>query len=99
MMKKALLVLVMGMLCRGALGGTVGLPLERIALPAVDGEHLVCVWDAASGTWFQAFEQYDHAGAYGFELPEWNQWYWVGLWDSQTGEYAFGKWVGHFVAE
>ena len=80
-------------------GGTIGLPVERLAMPVVSGDHLVCIWDAEANAWLQSFEQYDHAGTYDFKVPEWGRWYWVGLWDSDRGEYVFGKWIGYFSAQ
>ena len=98
-MKKAILALIMLTLCSDVFPGEVGLPLEQVALPAVQGQHLVCIWDETAGAWLQAFESYDHMGSYGFQLPEWDKWYWLGLWDSERGEYVFGKWIGHFVTD
>ncbi len=95
-MKKLWWVLAVGMVCALATGGTVGLPEERVALPPVQGDFLVCVWDQAAGDWLQGFEDYDHSGSYRFQVPAWGQWYWVGLWDNNAGQYVFGKWIGHF---
>lgn len=86
-------------MCLSAIGGVVGLPTEEIALPAVQGDHLVCIWDEEAQEWLHAFEDYDHAGSYGFQLPEWGKWYWIGLWDEAAGDYVFGKWVGHFKTD
>lgn len=79
-----------------AVAGSVGLPAERIALPQVEGDHLVCVWDATAENWVQSHVAYDNSGAYSLQVPEWNKWYWVGLWDSKNQLYVFGKWIGHF---
>ena len=79
--------------------GEVGLPTEKLALPVVQGNHLVCIWDDASGDWMGDFVSYNHEGVYDFAVPEWGRWYWVGLWDDVAGEYVFGKWVGHFPTE
>ncbi len=98
-MKKSIWAAVLLIVGGNAVAGVVGLPAERVALPAVQGEHLVCIWDETAGAWLQAFESYDHAGNYNFQLPEWGRWYWVGLWDSSSGSYVFGKWIGHFVTE
>ena len=81
------------------MGGLVGLPLERIALPVVQGSHLVCVWDEAAGDWVKDFESYDETGLYDFQIPATGKWYWVGLWDESRSEYVFGKWIGHFVVQ
>ncbi|MBN2783927.1 MAG: hypothetical protein JXR25_03810 [Pontiellaceae bacterium] len=99
MMKKVVLALILALVCGTAYCGEVGLPLERIALPEVgSGGCLVCIWDESAGAWLQGFEAYDHAGAYDFQLPSWNRWYWIGLWDESAGKYVFGKWIGHFVS-
>jgi hypothetical protein len=95
-MKKTMLVSILLVLCANAFSGTVGLPLERVALPDVQGNHLVCIWDETAGQWLHGFESYSHAGSYDFQLPEWGNWYWIGLWDEAAGEYVFGKWIGHF---
>ncbi|HEY5653967.1 MAG TPA: hypothetical protein VIR63_06335 [Pontiella sp.] len=76
----------------------VGLPIERLALPEFEGEHLVCVWDEAAQDWHTAFVTYNHNGSLDFQVPEFGKWYWVGIWNETTGEYAFGKWIGHFPA-
>ena len=95
-MKKILAMLGLLALCSSANSGTVGLPMERLALPSVQGSHLVCIWDETAKQWLKGFETYDHAGVYEFQLPAWGKWYWVGLWDQNQGEYVFGKWIGHF---
>ena len=97
-MKKAILIAILFAACGNLFAGTVGLPTERIALPEIQGECQVCVWDEAAGEWMQTSEAYDHSGSYNFQLPEWDQWYWVGVMDAETGEYLFGKWVGNFVS-
>lgn len=98
-MKKTILALMLLIFCGTAFSGNVGLPAERIALPELQGNYQVCIWDNTAGAWLTTSEQYDHSGTYSFQLPEWNQWYWVGLWDSSTESYAFGKWVGNFITE
>ena len=98
-MKKPIMALIISILCTNAFSGSVDLPTERLALPAVQGSHLVCIWDEAAGSWAQGFETYDHAGTYEFEVPAWGKWYWIGLWDEQAGEYVFGKWIGHVITE
>ncbi len=96
-MKKSILASILFIVCLNAFSGVAGLPRERVAIPVVEGSHLVCVWDEGAGEWLGEFEAYDHAGTYEFQLPEWGKWYWVGLWDEATGEYVFGKWIGHFL--
>ena len=96
-MKKAIMLLVMFIACNNVWSGQIGLPDEQIALPAVQGSHLVCIWDESAGQWLQSHQTYDQSGIYSFKLPAWGRWYWVGLWDQSNGQYVFGKWVGHFL--
>lgn len=97
-MKKAVLaIMILTGMC--AMAGTVSLPQERLALPDVNGSHLICIWDETANDWHTAFESYDHSGTLSFQLPAWGRWYWVGLWDEQAGQYVFGKWIGHFISE
>jgi len=96
-MKKVMTTLALFVLLATAFAGQVGKPLERLALPDVSGEHLVCIWDESAGAWLQGHAAYDHSGTFDFQLPEWNQWYWIGLWDSAKAEYVYEKWVGHFI--
>jgi len=100
-MKKTIMALIISIICANAFSGSVGLPTERLALPEVQGNHLVCIWDDTAGGWLIPPDDnsYDHAGTYEFEVPAWGKWYWIGLWDEQTGEYVFGKWIGHFITE
>ena len=98
-MKKALLSMMICAACSSVWSGQVGLPVEQIALPAVQGEYLVCLWDEASQSWVQAHQTYDLSGSFSFQLPSWGRWYWIGLWDSVNEEYVFGKWIGHFITE
>ncbi len=95
-MKKVFLALLVSVACGTVFSGQVGLPVERIELPDVQGSYLVCIWDETAGQWLQAFETYDLSGSYSFQLPEWSKWYWIGLWNESTGTYIFEKWVGHF---
>jgi hypothetical protein len=98
-MKKLALAIIVTLFCAKAFSGTLGLPLERLALPEVSGTYLVCIWDQSASTWLQDFETYDHAGIYDFQVPSWGKWYWVGLWDDANGEYVYGKWIGHFLSD
>lgn len=97
-MKKIILALMMfaGL---AVYAGQISLPEERLALPNVQGSHLVCVWDEAANNWHGAFASYDHSGSLTFQPPELGKWYWVGLWDEQLGDYVYGKWIGHFASE
>lgn len=102
-MKKTIIALIALVVCGvggNVMAGQVGLPTERLALPAVSSSdtYLVCIWDETAGQWLQAFEPYDSSGTYDFQVPAWGKWYWVGLWDETTGQYVFGKWIGHFLA-
>ena len=97
-MKKIVLgIMMFAGLCVQA--GQISLPEERLAIPEVLGNHLICIWDEAANDWYTDFTSYDHTGSLNFQLPEWGKWYWVGLWDEQAGEYVFGKWIGHFISE
>ena len=98
-MKKLLiaLIILIAAINEVAVGGEVGLPVERFAFPPVTGNHLVCIWDQTAGTWLQAWETYDLSGSYDFQVPAWNKWYWIGLWDETQGTYVYGKWIGHFL--
>jgi len=98
-MKKAIWTAMVLAGCASVFGGSVGLPTERLALPVVQGSHLVCIWDYTLGDWVGGgdFESYDHSGFYEFKLPQWSKWYWIGLWDVAKGEYVYAKWIGHFL--
>ncbi len=98
-MKKVLCALLIGMVTVNSFSGQIGLPEERIALPAVQGDYLICIWDETTGAWLGEFEAYDHTGSYGFQLPAWEEWYWIGLWDVARQEYVFEKWIGHFITD
>lgn len=98
-MKKIILASFLLVIMHAAIGKNVSLPREHIAMPKVNGTHLVCLWDEAAGVWLSEFEDYDHAGSYTFQFPEWGKWYWIGLWDNASKEYVFGKWVGNFLEE
>ena len=98
-MKKTILALFLLMYGLSSFSGDVGLPREVLALPQVQGGHLVCIWDEAAGSWLKGFDEYDHTGVYDFQVPTWGQWYWIGLWNEAAGEYVFGKWVGHFPTD
>ena len=82
-----------------ALAGTVGVPEEEVALPLVEGSHLVCVWDTTAENWVQDFVDYDNSGSFDLQVPEWGKWYWIGLWDSVNQRYVFGRWIGHFKTD
>lgn len=98
-MKKTILAALMILAGLGAYAGQVSLPVERLALPDVQGSYLVCVWDEAANDWYTEFTNYDHSGSVSFQLPGAGKWYWIGLWDEQASKYVFGKWIGHFVTD
>ena len=98
-MKIYIMAIIMFVMCATAFSGQVGLPTERIALPAVQGDFLVCVWDQTASDWIGGFASYDHKGSVGFEVPAWGKWYWIGLWDVANEQYVFGKWIGHFITD
>ena len=95
-MKKTILASILLIVCANSFSGLVDLPKERIELPVVQGNHLVCIWDDSVGDWLIEFQNYDHAGVLEFQLPEWEKWYWVGLWDIAAEKYVASKWIGHF---
>lgn len=97
-MKKIIVALMM-LLGANAFAGQVGLPKEHMTLPDLQGSYLVCIWDETADDWYTGFASYDHQGSIDFQVPSWGRWYWVGLWDQQSMQYVFGKWVGHFVSE
>jgi hypothetical protein len=97
-MKRTLLA-IMIFTALHALAGTISLPREHLELPAVTGNHLVCIWDESAKDWYTDFVPYDHSGTLSFQLPAWGRWYWVGLWDEHAEKYVFGKWIGHFFSE
>lgn len=96
-MKKAFLIMMFFAACSKVWSGQVELPEEQVALPAVQGDYLICLWDETSQQWLQSHQAYDQSGSFAFQLPSWGKWYWIGLWDSVKQEYVFGKWIGHFV--
>jgi hypothetical protein len=98
-MKKSMLVLILCLICGGVFSGQVGVPIERLEFPIVEGEHWVCVWDEAAGNWYTDFEIYDHSRSYRLQVPAWGKWYWIGLWNATTGEYVYEKWIGHFPTD
>jgi len=97
-MKKIFISLALLLICGHVWGGELGLPEEQIALPSVQGNYLVCIWDDSLGDWVNNVHQtYDNSGSFSFQLPSWGKWYWIGLWDSNSEQYVFGKWIGHFL--
>ena len=98
-MKKTIIAFALFISCGAAFSGNVGLPSVRISLPALEGTYQVCIWDKTAGVWLTTSEKYDHSGAFDFLLPEWDKWYWVGLWEASSDSYVFGKWVGNFIPE
>jgi len=94
---KKMIIAVAILMSAGAMAGQIGLPKEHLALPALQGEHLVCIWDQTANSWYTDFATYDHKGSLDFQVPAWGRWYWIGLWDSTKSEYVFGKWIGHFL--
>jgi hypothetical protein len=95
-MKKIILALLV-LIVAGSYAGHVGLPEEHLALNELQGDYLVCIWDETADDWYTGFASYDHSGAIRFQVPRWDRWYWIGLWDETKEEYVFGKWIGYFV--
>ena len=98
-MKKTVILLIVALVCSNVISGEMGLPIERFAFPPVTGSHLICIWDESAETWLHDWVAYDESGSYDFQVPAWNKWYWVGLWDEVNGEYVYGKWIGHFLTD
>ena len=94
--KKLVLALIVCVVCGSSFSGQVGLPVERLELPVLEGSHLLCVWDETAGEWLGEHEVYDNSRSFRFEVPELGKWYWFGLWDEAAGEYVYEKWIGHF---
>lgn len=98
-MKKSIVAIIMFAVCLTTFAGQVGLPSERIALPSLQGSHLVCIWDQTANNWYTSFSTYDHSGVITFQVPAWGRWYWIGLWDEANEKYVFSKWIGHFITD
>lgn len=98
-MKKTFLALAIILIGSHVWGGELGLPEEQIALPSVQGDYLVVIWDDSLGDWVNDHLTYDHSGTFNFQLPSWGKWYWIGLWDANSEQYVFGKWIGHFLTD
>lgn len=98
-MKKIIMTLLVFISCATAFSGQVGLPTEHLAIPVVQGNHLVCIWNESGGAWYTDFSSYDHSGKISFQVPALGNWYWIGVWDEANGEYIYGKWIGHFVTD
>ena len=75
---------------------SIGLPSEWVALPPVEGEHVVTIFDYLNNEFVRTVE-YDHSGSFTYRVPEWGQWYLLGLYDSTAEQYVFEKWIGHYI--
>lgn len=93
-MKFRVFVLAVVLAGFSAHAGVVGLPKERIIFPAKSGSYLVRVWDDAASNWVGDFEPLTGPRYYDFQYPAWGKMYWVCLWDTNTGLYVYGRWVG-----
>jgi hypothetical protein len=75
----------------------VGLPHETFSLPAIAGWARILMWDDSAQTWF-----YDETvwapGSVELDVPEWDTWYFLQVWENVDGEWIRVKeeWVGHF---
>ena len=72
-MKKIFAVIVVFSAVMLAKAGVVGLPAERIVLPAKSGSYLVRVWDDAKGDWSGDFEDLTGHRYFDFQFPEWGK--------------------------
>ena len=94
--------LSVGMMClltwrqlKGAVpSGLVGLPLECLGVPEGDGTLTGALYRLSGrGGFCLAYRP----GVRRFELPAWNQWYWVGGWEGD--ELVFSCWLRHVLEE
>ena len=92
----AILLIDIALLCRAS-GGTVGLPTERMVFPATTGTNLICLWSDSSDSWLQDHTLLQTNYMVDFHVPSWGDWYWVGIWEVDTGSYVYGKWIWHFL--
>ena len=76
--------------------GLVGLPVERLALPAGEGV-LDLVLCTAYMEVVESLTGVPAGGTAAFELPAWNRWYWVGNWCE--GDLVFTCWLRHTLEE
>ena len=74
----------------------IGLPLERLAVPILPDSGYVCVWDQSAEAW-AGYYPYDNSGTVEFQVPAWDRWYWIGIWNDSTKSYVYSKWIGHFL--
>jgi hypothetical protein len=72
-------------------------PTDTCVFPAVPGWAGIRVWDATAGAWVVSETRWQPT-SFDFSVPQWNRWYWIGLWDFATGQWVSGQWLAHFVS-
>jgi hypothetical protein len=70
-----------------------------MVFPATTGTNLVCTWSDSDDAWVRNHYILETNNVVEFQVPAWNQWYWTGVWEVDTGSYVYEKWTGHFIAE
>jgi hypothetical protein len=70
--------------------------VETLAIPDLDGDHEVHVFDYFAQS-ITIDDVYDHAGYFAFDVPSWDRWYWVGVYDVGAGQYVQCVWICHFT--
>jgi hypothetical protein len=68
-----------------------------MAFPATTGTNLVCTWSDSDDAWVANHYILDTNNVAEFQAPSWDQWYWVGVWEVDTGSYVYGMWIGNFL--
>ncbi len=93
-MKKIWMVLTVLAIACLAQAGTVSLPTEHIAIPLVEGNATIKVWDYEAQQWIFT-ETSEQPTKFEFDVPAWDKWYWVGVKDLATGKFVLGLWIVH----
>ncbi|MGE4488125.1 MAG: hypothetical protein AB7E95_01120 [Kiritimatiellales bacterium] len=93
-MKKPWIGLAVTVIAGLVQAGSVSLPTEHIAIPLVSGTATIKVWDVEDQRWIFSTTS-EQPTKFEFEVPEWDKWYWVGVWDHTAGKYVLGRWIGH----
>jgi hypothetical protein len=70
-----------------------------VIFPATTGTNLVCAWNNSTDSWVRNHYILETNGVVEFNIPSWNDWYWVGVWEVDTGSYVCGRWMGHFLVD
>jgi hypothetical protein len=70
--------------------------VQTFSIVRLLGDYVVHVFDYSAQTIIINTE-YDHTGSFVFEVPSWDKWYWVGVYDTLADRYIMGTWIGHFT--